>query len=56
MYARPKVSRYERLNFEDPLNDEPPDPNTPVALCRDCAADHHAHWDEMWNTYYSCLF
>lgn len=30
----------------------PPDPNAPVALCRDCAADHHAYWDERWDEWY----
>lgn len=23
-------------------------PNADVALCRDCAFDHHCHWDEQW--------
>lgn len=26
-----------------------PDPNRHVALCRDCASDHHAYWDDMWS-------
>lgn len=26
-------------------------PNKPVWLCRDCAAEHHAHWDDMWEEY-----
>lgn len=26
----------------------PSDPNRPIALCRNHAAEHHAHWDEMW--------
>lgn len=26
----------------------PDDPNKPVPLCRGCAEEHHAHWDEMW--------
>ena len=25
------------------------DPNRPVALCPDCAADHHDRWDDMWS-------
>ncbi|MCK4499612.1 hypothetical protein KAU11_03895 [Candidatus Babeliales bacterium] len=25
------------------------DPNAPVMLCEECAAEHHAHWDEMWS-------
>lgn len=23
--------------------------NRPRLLCRDCAEEHHAHWDEMWS-------
>lgn len=29
------------------------DPNENVPFCRDCAEEHHAYWDEMWNDYYS---
>jgi hypothetical protein len=29
------------------------DPNHPIPLCRPCAARHHAHWDEMWEMYWS---
>jgi hypothetical protein len=35
--------------------DAKPDPNAPLALCRDCAAEHHEHWDGMWSDYYSGL-
>lgn len=28
-----------------------PDPNAPVSLCRDCAAEHHEYWDERWEEY-----
>ncbi len=31
------------------------DPNKTAWLCRDCAVEYHANWDEMWNTYYSGL-
>lgn len=24
-------------------------------LCRECAVEYHAHWDEMWATYYGSL-
>lgn len=24
------------------------DPNRPWLLCRPCAVEHHAHWDDMW--------
>lgn len=33
--------------------EEDPCPNAPVPLCRDCAAEHHAYWDEMWREYQS---
>lgn len=29
-----------------------PNPNADIALCRDCATDHHAHWDDRWAEYY----
>jgi hypothetical protein len=32
---------------------ETPDPNAPVPLCRVCAVEHHAYWDEMWAEYYA---
>ncbi len=28
------------------------DPNRPVSLCRKCAREHHAHWNDMWADYY----
>jgi hypothetical protein len=31
------------------------DPNRDVPLCRLCAKDHHAYWDDMWNEYYESL-
>lgn len=27
------------------------DPNRPIPLCRLCADEHHAHWNEMWAEY-----
>jgi hypothetical protein len=33
----------------------PEDPNRPVPLCRECAVEHHAHWDEMWAEYHASL-
>lgn len=24
------------------------DPNRSTWLCRECASEHHAHWDDMW--------
>lgn len=56
MYATEAPTRYQRLMFEDPLNDDPPDPNAPFPLCRDCAADHHANWDERWQEFNSSRF
>ena len=41
-------TRYERI-----LEPNPPDPNAPIPLCRECAEDHHEYWDEMWSNYYS---
>jgi len=29
--------------------------NRDLSLCRGCAADHHAEWDERWSEYYSEL-
>lgn len=31
-------------------------PNRDRILCEGCAVDHHEHWDEMWDSYYSGLF
>lgn len=28
-------------------------PNRDVYLCRQCAEEHHAYWDDMWAEYYS---
>jgi len=25
------------------------DPNAPMPLCRECAKEHHAYWDDMWS-------
>lgn len=33
--------------------DSPDNPNRPIPLCRDCAEEHHAHWDYMWRDYYA---
>ena len=30
-------------------------PNADIPLCRDCAVDHHEHWDFMWAEYYAGL-
>lgn len=28
--------------------EDPPDPNAPIPLCRECAVEHHEYWDGMW--------
>lgn len=32
-----------------------PNPNAPIALCRECAAEHHAQWDAQWAEYHAGL-
>ena len=27
--------------------------NCPIAYCRECALEHHAYWNEMWDEYYA---
>jgi hypothetical protein len=36
-------------------NGDGDNPNSPIRLCRDCAADHHANWDETWREYKASL-
>jgi hypothetical protein len=56
MYYRTPLTKYERISLlNDPLLDEPEDPNRSVMLCRECAAEHHAYWDERWSEYQSNL-
>lgn len=55
-YVRLRPSRYERLMYDDPLNDEPPDPNAPILLCRGCAESHHSDWDAQWAEVYNSRF
>lgn len=43
-----------RLCLADRLTSQP-DPNAPIPLCRPCAAEHHAEWDERWADYYAGL-
>jgi hypothetical protein len=28
------------------------DPNRPIFLCGQCAAEHHSYWNDMWAEYY----
>jgi hypothetical protein len=34
-------------------DDSAEDPNRQVALCRECAKEHHEYWDSMWADYYA---
>jgi len=52
MYAPPVLNYWDRVLLD---GEEPPDPNAPIPLCRDCAVEHHANWDERWADYYSGL-
>lgn len=38
----------EGVQLEDSRTAYVNDPNAPVPLCRACAKDHHAYWDELW--------
>lgn len=40
--------------YKGDLN-SPDNPNASVLLCRDCAKEHHEHWDSMWADYYGRL-
>lgn len=55
-YEPETPSRYQRLMFDDPLNDDPPDPNAPIPLCIDCAVNHHYYWDDRWQEFYNSRF
>jgi hypothetical protein len=55
MYERPTLNFWQKLLLEDGGLGQPPDPNADLFLCRDCAADHHANWDEVWREYYAGL-
>lgn len=53
-------SDLDGVEFEDARTSycwdgEGEDPNRPLVLCRSCAAEHHANWDEQWREYYSGL-
>lgn len=55
MYAWPRLTFWERLKLDGEGLGERPNPNRDLMLCRDCAADHHANWDETWKEYYASL-
>lgn len=38
------------------LDLQKPDPNRPIAYCRDCAEDHHLCWDAQWAEHYSSCY
>ena len=50
-YDTTPFDRYDRI-----LNEDAPDPNADVMLCRECAEEHHAHWDSMWADYYASCY
>lgn len=52
-YEIPAPTVWDKVLDREP--EPPPDPNAPVWLCRECAADHHSLWDERWSEYYAGL-
>lgn len=54
-YARERLSCWQRLKLDGEGLGEQPDPNRDPWLCRDCAAEHHAYWDEQWDEYHRGL-
>lgn len=50
MYERRQPTRYEVI-----AGIQIPNPNAPLGLCRECADEHHAFWDDMWRDYYSSI-
>ena len=48
-------TRYERSRTAYHWDGKGEDPNRPVLLCRECAAEHHDHWDGMWDEYHAGL-
>ena len=52
MYEEPQLNAWDRIRLD---GDPPPDPNADIPLCRECAAEHHAGWDERWAEYYGGL-
>ena len=58
-YVREPPTVWDRIRAEDggltPTPSVGEDPNKPLALCRDCAREHHQDWDERWREYYAGL-
>jgi hypothetical protein len=52
MYPRPRLTAWEIILLD---GEDPPDPNRDVALCEECAEEHHVFWSEQWKEYYSGL-
>lgn len=48
-YPPMKYSFWAAVMYDD---DKLPDPNAPIPLCRECAVEHHEHWDEQWRDFY----
>ncbi len=57
-YAPKPLTRWDRLKLSEvpDLMDRFMAANPDLLLCRDCAAEHHAQWDEQWASYYAGLF
>lgn len=51
-YSREPYTLWMALIYDDK---EVPDPNAPIPLCRNCAVEHHQHWDSMWQDYYATV-
>jgi len=51
-YVEPDYSLWIAVMYDD----KPPDPNAPSPLCRECAREHHAYWDEQWAEYYATIY
>ena len=58
-YVKPAPTWYERILSKDegltPTSEVGEDPNQPIWLCRDCAAEHHRFYDDQWKEFYSGL-
>lgn len=52
MYPPPTLTFWDRILLD---GEEPEDPNREPYLCRSCAAEYHARWDEQWDSYNSGL-
>ena len=51
-YPEPILDIWDRLLLDGA---DPPSPNDPLFLCRDCAKEHHEYFDEVYKEYYAGL-